>query len=70
MVDHLPLFVFSAEKAVNERLTQTPELYLLALAQFAIAADTEVVCPFFLLAYYGGSIEWVYYSKLRRAGNR
>lgn len=35
--------VFSAEKAVNERLTHTPELYLLALAQFAITADTEVV---------------------------
>jgi hypothetical protein len=28
---------------VNERLAHTPELYLLALAQFAIAADTEVV---------------------------
>lgn len=35
--------ILSAEKAVNERLTETPELYLLALAQFAIAADTEVV---------------------------
>ena len=34
---------FSAEKAVNERLAHTPELYLLALAQFAITADTEVV---------------------------
>lgn len=33
----------SAENAVNERLAQTPELYLLALAQFATAADTEVV---------------------------
>lgn len=33
----------SAEKAVNERLAHTPELYLLALAQFAIAADTEAV---------------------------
>lgn len=33
----------SAEKAVNERLAHTPELYLLALAQFAITADTEVV---------------------------
>jgi hypothetical protein len=33
----------SAEKAVNDRLAHTPELYLLALAQFAIAADTEVV---------------------------
>lgn len=32
----------SAEKAVNDRLAQTPDLYLLALAQFAIAADTEV----------------------------
>lgn len=27
---------------VNDRLAQTPDLYLLALAQFAIAADTEV----------------------------
>lgn len=35
--------LFSAEKAVNDRLAHTPELYLLALAQFAIAADTEVV---------------------------
>lgn len=33
----------SAEKAVNDRLAQTPELYLLALAQFAASADTEVV---------------------------
>jgi len=33
----------SAEKAVNERLAHTPELYLLALAQFAITADTPVV---------------------------
>jgi hypothetical protein len=33
----------SAEKAVNDRLAHTPELYLLALAQFAISADTEVV---------------------------
>ena len=29
--------------AANERLAHTPELYLLALAQFAITADTEVV---------------------------
>ena len=36
----------SAEKAVNERLATTPELYLLALAQFAITADTEVVSTF------------------------
>jgi len=48
---HLPAllkvwYLFSAEKAVNERLTHTPELYLLALAQFAIAADTEVVSSF------------------------
>lgn len=28
---------------MNERLAHTPELYLLALAQFAITADTEVV---------------------------
>ncbi|KIJ63543.1 hypothetical protein HYDPIDRAFT_92367 [Hydnomerulius pinastri MD-312] len=32
----------SAEKAVNDRLAHTPDLYLLALAQFAIAADTEM----------------------------
>lgn len=36
----------SAEKAVNERLAHTPELYLLALSQFAITADTEVVRPY------------------------
>ncbi|KAG6860543.1 hypothetical protein C0995_010005 [Termitomyces sp. Mi166 len=39
----------SAEKAVNERLAQTPELYLLALAQFAIAADTDVMRSFSLV---------------------
>ncbi|EGO00640.1 hypothetical protein SERLA73DRAFT_166917 [Serpula lacrymans var. lacrymans S7.3] len=39
----------SAEKAVNDRLSQTPELYLLALAQFAIAADTEVMRTFSLV---------------------
>ncbi|TFK34400.1 ARM repeat-containing protein [Crucibulum laeve] len=39
----------NAEKAVNERLAQTPELYLLALAQFAIAADTEVMRSFSLV---------------------
>ncbi|KAN0081729.1 Armadillo-type fold [Tylopilus felleus] len=36
----------NAEKAVNDRLAQTPDLYLLALAQFAIAADTEVMRSF------------------------
>lgn len=36
-------FFSSAENVVNERLAQTPELYLLALAQFSTAADTEVV---------------------------
>ncbi|PCH35440.1 ARM repeat-containing protein [Wolfiporia cocos MD-104 SS10] len=39
----------SAEKAVNERLDQTPELYLLALAQFATNADTEVMRSFSLV---------------------
>ncbi|KAF9457022.1 armadillo-type protein [Collybia nuda] len=39
----------NAEKAVNERLAHTPELYLLALAQFAIAADTEVMRSFSLV---------------------
>ncbi|KAF9472591.1 ARM repeat-containing protein [Pholiota conissans] len=39
----------SAEKAVNERLAHTPELYLLALAQFAITADTEVMRSFSLV---------------------
>ncbi|KAF6759015.1 hypothetical protein DFP72DRAFT_844783 [Ephemerocybe angulata] len=34
--------------AVNDRLARTPELYLLALSQFAIAADTEVVHVFVL----------------------
>ena len=33
----------SAEAAVNERLSQTPEVYLLALTQFATSADAEVV---------------------------
>ncbi|PPR07809.1 hypothetical protein CVT24_002881 [Panaeolus cyanescens] len=40
----------NAEKAVNERLVHTPELYLLALAQFAITADTEVMRSFSLFA--------------------
>jgi hypothetical protein len=35
--------VNSAENAANDRLVQTPKLYLLALTQFAISADTEVV---------------------------
>ncbi|KAJ2911702.1 hypothetical protein MD484_g8710, partial [Candolleomyces efflorescens] len=39
----------NAEKAVNDRLSRTPELYLLALAQFAIAADTEVMRSFSLV---------------------
>ncbi|OBZ65152.1 Importin subunit beta-3 [Grifola frondosa] len=39
----------SAEKAVNDRLAQTPELYLLALAQFATSADTEVMRSFSLV---------------------
>ncbi|KAJ3514366.1 hypothetical protein NMY22_g14756 [Coprinellus aureogranulatus] len=38
-----------AEKAVNDRLARTPELYLLALAQFAISADTEVMRSFSLV---------------------
>ncbi|KAI5991786.1 armadillo-type protein [Pisolithus marmoratus] len=39
----------NAEKVVNDRLAQTPDLYLLALAQFAIAADTEVMRSFSLV---------------------
>ncbi|KAH9918693.1 ARM repeat-containing protein [Amylocystis lapponica] len=39
----------NAEKAVNDRLSQTPELYLLALAQFATSADTEVMRSFSLV---------------------
>jgi hypothetical protein len=31
----------------TERLAHTPELYLLALAQFSITADTEVVRRYF-----------------------
>jgi hypothetical protein len=42
----------SAENAVNERLAQTPELYLLALAQFATTADTEVVSVLITLLVY------------------
>lgn len=45
---------FSAEKAVNERLAHTPELYLLALAQFAIAAETEVVSSLLSIARGNG----------------
>ncbi|KAH8088992.1 ARM repeat-containing protein [Cristinia sonorae] len=39
----------NAEKVVNERLAQTPELYLLALAQFASTADTDVMRSFSLV---------------------
>ncbi|KAI0349047.1 ARM repeat-containing protein, partial [Trametes cingulata] len=39
----------SAEKAVNDRLEQTPELYLLAIAQFATSADTELMRSFSLV---------------------
>lgn len=42
-IEVLTCYSSSAEKAVNERLGQTPELYILALAQFAISADTDVV---------------------------
>lgn len=38
----------SAEKAVNDRLDNAPEAYLLALASYAKSADSEVVSPFFL----------------------
>ncbi|KAF8628610.1 hypothetical protein AX15_003805 [Amanita polypyramis BW_CC] len=39
----------NAENAVNDRLAHSPELYLLGLAQFAIAADTEVMRSFSLV---------------------
>ncbi|KAI0314845.1 armadillo-type protein [Amylostereum chailletii] len=39
----------SAEMVVNERLEQTPEVYLLALTQFATSADTEVMRSFSLI---------------------
>ncbi|KZT00064.1 ARM repeat-containing protein [Laetiporus sulphureus 93-53] len=39
----------NAEKAVNDRLAQTPELYLLALAQFSTNADTIVMRSFSLV---------------------
>ncbi|XP_006460617.1 hypothetical protein AGABI2DRAFT_220702 [Agaricus bisporus var. bisporus H97] len=39
----------NAEQAVNERLAQTPELYLLALAQFAILAELDVMRSFSLV---------------------
>ncbi|KAK2464446.1 hypothetical protein APHAL10511_003594 [Amanita phalloides] len=39
----------NAENAVNDRLAHSPELYLLALAQFAIAADTDVMRSFSLV---------------------
>ncbi|TBU51233.1 ARM repeat-containing protein [Dichomitus squalens] len=39
----------SAEQAVEERLASTPELYLLAIAQFATSADTELMRSFSLV---------------------
>ena len=41
--NYLPRLFFSAEQAVDERLARTPELYLLAIAQFATSADTGLV---------------------------
>lgn len=41
----------NAERAVNERLATTPEMYILALAQFAIQADTEVVSFILILSF-------------------
>jgi hypothetical protein len=48
---------FSAEKAVDDRLAKSPETYLLALAQSACSADTEVVrrAQVLHLAYYTSS---------------
>jgi hypothetical protein len=38
-------FIISAEAVVDERLAHRPDVYLLALTQFATRADTvEVVC--------------------------
>ena len=37
----------NAEQAVDERLAHTPDLYLLAIAQFATSADTELVSYMF-----------------------
>ncbi|VDB95883.1 unnamed protein product [Peniophora sp. CBMAI 1063] len=39
----------NAERTVNERLEQTPEVILLALTQFATSADTEVMRSFSLV---------------------
>ncbi|KAH9833385.1 ARM repeat-containing protein [Rhodofomes roseus] len=39
----------NAEKIVDDRLSQTPELYILALAQFSTQADTEVMRSFSLV---------------------
>lgn len=39
----------NAENAVNERLATSPELYLLALAQFAQSSDNEVMRSFALV---------------------
>jgi hypothetical protein len=44
-LSHLPYIVPSAEAVVDERLAHRPDVYLLALTQFATRADTvEVVC--------------------------
>ncbi|EIW51446.1 uncharacterized protein TRAVEDRAFT_54563 [Trametes versicolor FP-101664 SS1] len=42
----------SAEKAVNDRLEQTPELYLLAIAQFATSANTKLMRSFSLILHH------------------
>ncbi|KAJ7594828.1 armadillo-type protein [Mycena floridula] len=39
----------SAEKAVDERLLHTPDLYILALCQFAVGAEKEVMRSFSLV---------------------
>ena len=51
---------YSAEAVVDERLAHRPDVYLLALTQFATRADTvEVVgwqCPSLFLSFYMSSI--------------
>ena len=45
------LGVGSAENSINDRLAQTPDVYLLGLAQIAISAETDVVST--ITVHYG-----------------
>jgi hypothetical protein len=42
-LDVILMALGSAEEAINDRLAQNPQAYLLGLSQLAVSADAEVV---------------------------